>query len=43
MNNNILIDTNIFIYAVDKDSQFHQESLAILSDPELTLNCKKYF
>ena len=37
MNNQILVDTNIFIYAVDEDSQFHHASLALLSNAELNL------
>ena len=37
MNNQVLVDTNIFIYAVDEDSQFHHESLALLSNGELNL------
>jgi len=33
MNNSILIDTNILIYAVDLDSQFHEAALDVVLDP----------
>ena len=34
MKNNLLIDTNIFIYAIDEDSQFHEKAINLLSNPE---------
>ena len=37
MNNQILVDTNIFIYVVDEDSRFHHKSIALLSNAELDL------
>jgi len=37
MNNSILIDTNVLIYAVDADSQFHNRAWNILLDPEVKL------
>ncbi len=37
MSNSILVDTNVLIYAVDKDSKFHDGALQLLSDPELKL------
>jgi predicted nucleic acid-binding protein len=37
MSNSILIDTNVFVYAVDADSKFHQWALGVLSDSNRTL------
>jgi len=37
MNSSVLVDTNILIYGVDVDSQFHDRALNILLDPELRL------
>ncbi|GAB6163481.1 hypothetical protein JCM12298_26410 [Desulfothermus naphthae] len=37
MSNSILIDTNVLIYAVDADSQFHHRAWNILLDPEVRL------
>ena len=37
MNSPVLIDTNIFIYAVDEDSQFHNGALTLLSGTETDL------
>ena len=44
----ILIDTNIFIYALDADSNFHQKSVTILSHKTnylftSTKNISEYF
>ena len=33
MNNSVLVDTNVLIYAIDADSQFHHRALKFLSDP----------
>ncbi len=33
MNNSILVDTNVLIYAVDADSRFHDKAIKLLSDP----------
>lgn len=38
MNNSILVDTNVLIYAIDADSQFHSRALKFLSDPRITLS-----
>ena len=35
MNNSVLVDTNILIYAIDADSQFHHRALNFLCDPTL--------
>ena len=35
MNNSVLIDTNVLIYAIDADSQFHYRALKFLSDPTI--------
>ncbi len=35
--NNILVDTNIFIYAFDKSSEFYQKSQSIFRDGEYEL------
>ena len=37
MNNSVLVDTNILIYAIDADSKFHHRALKFLSDP--TIRC----
>ena len=37
MNNQVLIDTNILIYAIDRDSKFHDEALDLLNQPEVEL------
>ncbi len=37
MNNSILVDTNVLIYAVDADSQFHNKAVKFLSDSALRL------
>ena len=37
MDNSVLIDTNIFIYAVDADSAFHDRAIRFLSNPALRL------
>jgi len=33
----VLVDTNILIYAIDQDSQFHSKSQDLLSNPEADL------
>ncbi len=35
--NNLLLDTNIFIYAFDKSSEFHQKSVALFEDVDNNL------
>ncbi len=35
MNNSVLVDTNILIYALDADSQFHHRALKFLYDPTI--------
>lgn len=35
MNNLVLVDTNILIYAIDADSQFHERALKFLSNDTL--------
>lgn len=30
MNNDLLVDTNILVYAIDEDSQFHATSRSVL-------------
>jgi len=42
MNNRLLVDTNILIYAIDADSKFHQraQSLILDSDFELVTTAK---
>ena len=35
MNNSVLVDTNVLIYAIDADSQFHHRALKFLSDPTI--------
>jgi len=37
MNNSILVDTNVLIYAIDEDSKFHKSALNLLSNPEINL------
>jgi len=37
MNNSILVDTNILIYAIDADSQFNERAVRLLSDSSLKL------
>jgi len=37
MSSSVLVDTNVLIYAIDADSQFHDRAMAILSDHELRL------
>jgi len=37
MNNLILVDTNVLIYAVDEDSKFHEGALNLLSNPKINL------
>jgi len=37
MDNSILVDTNVLIYAVDADSRFHEQAVKLLSDPTLKL------
>ncbi len=37
MDNSILVDTNVLIYAVDADSRFHEQAVKFLSDPTLKL------
>ena len=37
MDNSILVDTNVLIYAVDADSQFNEQAIKFLSDPALKL------
>ncbi len=37
MNNSILVDTNVLIYAVDADSQFNNKAVKFLSDSALRL------
>jgi len=37
MNNSVLVDTNVLIYAIDADSRFHDRALRFLSDPALRL------
>ena len=32
MNSSVLVDTNVLIYAIDADSQFHHRALTLLSD-----------
>ncbi len=35
--NNILIDSNIWIYAYDADSIFHSKSVSIIQNPDISL------
>ncbi len=35
MNNSVLVDTNVLIYALDADSQFHHRALKFLYDPTI--------
>ena len=35
MNNSVLVDTNVLIYAIDADSKFHQRALNFLCDPTI--------
>lgn len=37
MNNAILVDTNVLIYAVDADSKFHEPAIKFLTDSGLKL------
>ena len=37
MNNSVLVDTNILIYAIDADSQFHHRAVKFLSNPTIRL------
>lgn len=44
----VVIDTNYFLYALDKDSSYHSKVVALLSDPEIELyttskNISEYF
>ena len=37
MNNSILVDTNILIYAIDEDSKFHHSASKLLLDSNLNI------
>ncbi|MFP7754148.1 type II toxin-antitoxin system VapC family toxin [Thermodesulfobacteriota bacterium B35] len=37
MNDSIIVDTNILIYAIDADSQFNERAITFLSDSSLKL------
>ncbi len=37
MNKQILVDTNVFIYAIDQDSKFHNQAFEFLSNTDLKL------
>lgn len=44
----VIVDTNILIYGLDKDSQFHQRAVSFLVDPDhqlfiTTKNISEYF
>lgn len=38
MNNSVLLDTNVFIYALDADSKFHEQSKLFLQNPDYQLS-----
>jgi len=38
MNNSVLVDMNVLIFAVDADCQFHNRALEFLSEPALVLH-----
>lgn len=35
--NNILLDTNVLVYAFDKTSEFHEQSVQLFRDEEINL------
>jgi len=37
MNKQILVDTNVFIYAIDQDSKFHKQAFEFLSNNDVEL------
>lgn len=37
MNKQILVDTNVFIYAIDQDSKFHKQAFKLLSNNDVEL------
>lgn len=48
MKTKILVDTNVFVYAYDKDSVFHPKAMVFLSDPSVdfyatTKNLSEFF